>query len=172
MKKVFKSLAIVVVFILSFTFFLSKENLYYQLEQTIQKHHLIIDGEKLQENTFGLVVQDLNILYNQLSLINIQNAKLNLFGVYNHLELANIKPLGFAKEFIVGDAIEINLTYWILNPLNLQIKGNVDKYEVSGNYSWWNKTLILHLPKEMPIAPMMARFVKLVDGEYVYEQKF
>ena len=145
MKKLLKPLIYFHVLIALIILFLPKYNLYYALEEVLQEQKVYLSNETIIDRGFSLDVQNPDIAFEQLSLAQVDNIKISIWGFANGVRMENIH----INDDFVGilpleiDKIQvINLLY---NPMVLDIKGESSEGFFFGSVDLLERKLLVHV---------------------------
>jgi hypothetical protein len=144
------------------------------LENVIIQKNIIIDNEQINDNGVNFNIKNINLYHDGIYLFDISSIDVDLFLLYNSIQIDFIKP---TKTFMELGAFKIeNITaqYFILNPfeINFDIESEIGKMQ--GIVSLFKKKAIIkYIPnkKYKKYRQIVSKF-KFIDGEYIYEYSF
>lgn len=175
-NKILIFFAYVLFFILALMYFTPKTSLYFMLEKELKKQDLIISNEKVYDNGFSLSLEDATLYVKGIDSAVIKETDVKLFVLYNTININDVTLTDVAGSFIPLEIENINITYSVLNPLNISIDAKGGFGEVSGGVSIVDKKLHLNLiPSEVmkkKHKTTMRQLKKQEDGSYSYDKNF
>jgi len=174
MVRVGKFLVYLLFFITMVLYFLPKENLYFLLEQELAKKEIFISNEEIKEKAFGLELQNATISYEGIEAAQLKSLDINLFLLYNSLDLQEIELSSLIANYWPQKIQECHLSYSILSPLQIEgvAQGVFGTIEAHYMIKEATLTVILHPSKIMlkKYRSTLRYFKKLKNGEYSYEK--
>ncbi len=90
--KIIQSIILCIVFCLAFVFFLPKQNLYYILEQELNKYNIVISNEKIIPQLVGLRLENGLIYVKGINIAKLDNVNIFL----NSIDISS-KEIGYAN---------------------------------------------------------------------------
>jgi len=165
--------------ILSFYLFLllviaiaPKENIYFLLEQQLNKNKVIISEESFNDKLLSIDLNSLNIYYDDIFVSYCKNINIDMFLLYNSVKLETIKIDKRLKKLALFDIQSIQIVYSIFNPLNILIDANSDIGNFYGKISLFDRVIkVIYKPnKNKSINKNIIKKFKKVNGEYIYEK--
>lgn len=165
-----------IVFILATIYFSPKESLYFTLEKTFKSNGIIISDETIKDNGFSLNMNNAKLYLKTIESADIKSMKLSSFVLYNSLNISDIKLSSLYKSYMPLHINNINLTYTIFNPLNINIQANGEFGESESSFNL--SDLVLHV-KLIPSQLMLRKYkqslkdyTKNENGEFTYDKTF
>lgn len=175
-KKIFKSLGYLLFFILSVSYLSPKENMYYYLEQELKPHGVIISKENIIDELLYLNVDSLNVSYKEIDSMMINNMQFNIFALYNHIGLDDIKLAKALSAFVPVNITSVNIYYSILNPLNITASAQGEFGEMKASFNILEYTLHVNLLASKLMLQSykntLKNLTKTENGEYTYDKSF
>jgi len=176
MVKVLKFLAYILFFIVMIIYFMPKSNLYYFAEQELEKNKVIFSNEEIKDNGLSLNIDNIDVSFEGIESANVQSVNLKTFLVYNSLNVENIKLSDMAASFVPLVIENVNVSYSILNPLNVVASANGEFGEASAAFNILDSNLsILLMPSPLMLKKYkntLRQMKKNESGEYVYVKTF
>jgi hypothetical protein len=174
MKKTALILLNMFVFSALLLYLLPKENLYYLLEQNLEKKGVVFNDEKLKDKGFQLEVRDSALFYKGVGSADIGKIRFDFFLLYNAVVLKEIKLSSIAQTFMPLYVNRVDFRYSIFNPLRIRGKARGEFGEADIFLHLLEKKITVVLsPSEIMLQKYknsLKKFKKSQDGEYVYEQ--
>ena len=158
-----KYLLIIVSFLVGIVIFMPKDNLFFTLQDKLNPDIYINTTTKNQP--FKLNLTNSTIFVNKINLAKIKNTDIYPFLFFNIAKINNIK-LNFNNLKIDN----LNITYSILNPFNIFIKGKAKFANIDGKIDIKNRKIkiyLLHLKNNY-----LKQFLNKDKQGYFYAQKF
>lgn len=170
------TLGYILFFLLSLMYFTPKVTLFYLLEKELQKYDVVVSNEILIDNGFSLNVNDGSVFAKSIESAKIKEANIKIFGIYNSVNLNEIRLSNAAASFVPLYIDEFNVRYSIFNPLNVKAYAIGEFGEAEASFSILD--MALHVDVE-PSAKMqkeyknsMRQLSKSEDGGYSYDKTF
>lgn len=142
MKKVLKTLLLTLFFILTLIYFFPKENLYFLVEEKLQKEKIIISNETIEFNFIGFFLKDFDLYYDGIKVAKIENLDIT----YSFFDFNKILISSKSKE--VG---------------NLEGKFDLFQLKFESSFKPTNKIKTKY--------GSLLRKLKMKNGAYLYEYK-
>jgi len=120
-KKIVKFFAYLSFFILAIIYFTPKVSLYYLAESKMKHFDVVVTSEVLKDNGFSLDIKNGTVMVKSIESAKFEDINIKLFGLYNFISVDNIYLSSTAKSFIPLYIRRINIQYYILNPLNIDM---------------------------------------------------
>lgn len=161
-------------FILALMYFIPKVSLYYFLETKLNQFNIVISSEETIDKGFTLQINNPNIYYTSIQSANIKEINIQLFMLYNVVNLQDMTLSSTAKSFIPLHIENVTIKYTIFDPL--YIKANIDGEFGKANVSFGILKKILHLelfPSELMSKSYMNTLKdmnKNKEGEFAYDK--
>lgn len=146
MKFLIKSFIYILIFLFAFTVFLPKENLFYYGLKQLKTKDIEITYNKIEENYYKLAINSTNVYYNAVEVMQIQKVKSRLLFFVTSITLENVMIDDMFKKLIPSPERfkKIDLSYSIINPLEIKINGVFDEGNIKGNLNLVDKNLELN----------------------------
>ena len=174
MVKVAKFFAYCAFFIVMLYLFFPKANLYYKMQERAVQYKVKVFESKIEENLFSLDLLDGKLLYEGVQVATFQKAEIMLLGFYNSIHVHSVLLSGLVKNFLPQKIEQIDVSYSLLHPLELQFWAKGDFGTAEGSYEIQeNKINVnLHASKmmQMHFRSSLRAFKKLKNGVYSYEK--
>jgi hypothetical protein len=157
-------------------FFLPKENLYYGLENLLAKESIFISGETIKPKPFGIKLNDLEIIYENVHVGDIKNINFDFLIFKNslHVKSASLKSNSF--KFIPRKIDDLMISYSILHPKEITLKIDADIGVVFGYFDLLKQTLHVELQvnkkSKSKYNNILSKFKQNKKGVYIYEKTF
>ncbi len=175
-KKLALLLFYVMFFMMASIYFAPKVNIYYFAEQQLQKKGIVLNDETLNDKGFTLEVNNAVLYVKSLETAKIQKIKLNLFLLYNSVEVENLVFSDMASRFIPLHVKSLYLVYTVFDPLHVTGKCSGEFGEADINIDLVNRTLqIVIKPSKKMLShyrTTLRNLKKDKNGGFVYEQSF
>lgn len=161
-------------FIMSAMVFLPQKNIFYLAEKFLEKNQTYISNETIEQKLFGLDIKNLEILFEDIKIGNVQDVQMNFLGFYNKIIINKtiIKAGNFT--FIPKNINIIEAKYSILAPLKILLYSESDLGTIHGFISLNDQKLFLELQPtkdaQVKYANVLKVFTAQKEGLYTYEK--
>jgi len=174
MVKIYKFFAYCLFFIAMLLFFLPKENLYYLLEQELAKKEVFISNEKLNEEIFGISLQDASVSYKGIEVAQVHKIRGDFLLFYNKISLQNIELSSLTASYFPSKVEDAVVIYSVLDPFVLQISAKGTFGILYGTYALQDGRLKIFLKPSKLFLKSYRRTLRYMkkseNGEYSYEK--
>ncbi|MFA5233627.1 MAG: hypothetical protein WC390_04430 [Sulfurimonas sp.] len=174
MKKIALFLLNIFVFTALMLYLLPKENLYYLLEQNLEKESLVFNNEKFKDKGLQFEVRDSVLFYKGIESAEIGKTRFDFFLLYNAVVFKGVKVSNIAQNFMPPYVNRVDFRYTIFDPLRIRGKARGEFGEADIFLHLLEKKIrVILLPSEIMLQKYknsLKKFKKSEDGEYVYEQ--
>ena len=171
-KKVLKFFIYLLFFKAMLIFFMPKENLYYLAEKELAKKSLVISKENIKDSGFIFNIENAHISMKEIQSAVISNIELKLFLFFNRLRVENIHISQSFKNFLPLNIDKVDISYSILDPLNIIIKADGGFGVLNGSFNLIDRALFVVLKPSklmyLDYKTLLRNFKKNKDGEYIY----
>ena len=173
MKKI-NYVLILLFFIFACILFLPHNNLLYIVENTLSKNKIAISQEVLTQKIFGLDIKNIEISYDEIKAGTIENATIDIFGVYNKLTIntAVIDTKNFSS--IPKNIKILEAKYSLFSPTIIELYSQNDLGIIDGYISLRTQKIVLELhPSEeakSKYSTILNFFKVQKEGLYTYEK--
>lgn len=150
-------------FFIGFIILMPKDNLFFTLQDKLKPNIYI--NTTIKNQPFKLNLTNSTIFVNKIDLAKIKNTDIYPFIFFNRVKINNIK-LNFNNLKIDT----LNITYSIINPFNIFIKGKAKFANINGKIDIKNRKIkiyLLHLKNNY-----LKQFLNKDKQGYFYAQKF
>ena len=118
-KRLLKFFAYLLFFVVALMFFMPKVSLYHFAETQIKPFGVIFSNERVEDSGFTLKIEDTSVSMKKIPSAEIEMIEMKIWGVYNTIDIKNIVLSKAVKSFAPINIDKINVSYTILNPLNI-----------------------------------------------------
>lgn len=175
-RRSLKYIGYTIFFVLALIYFTPKVAIYYLLEEKLNPYGIVIGDEKPQDNGLYLDVKDAVIFVKEVETAKISKIKIKIFGLYNSIDLKNIKLSTATSSLTPTKISEIYLSHSIFNPLyiNINSSGEFGKFKASFNLLNLNLHLNLEASDIMKkdFKSTLKSLKRLDTGVYTYDKTF
>lgn len=155
-------------------FFLPQKNIYYLAEKILEKNQTYISNETIDQKLFGLDIKNLEILFEDIKIGNIQDIQMNFLGFYNKIVINKTLIKAGNFTFIPKNIEIVEAKYSILTPLKILLFSQSDIGTINGFISLNDQKLFLELrpskDAKMKYANVLKVFTAQKEGLYTYEK--
>lgn len=174
-KKLLFFLVYTLFFIGALIYFSPKEQLFYLAESSMKEANLYIYNETFYDNGFSFSLQDFDISFESVKALHAMNATCSLFGISNSIIVQDITLSGALSSFIPLKIESLELSYSILNPLNITLYSKGDFGEAHGNFALLEQeakvSLIPSQQMQKEFKHTLREFKQDTAGGYIYAKK-
>lgn len=174
MVKIGRFFAYSLFFILTLMYLMPKASMYYFFEEQIKPFSVLINDETVTESGLGLNIADAVVYIKSINSVHIESLEINLFALYNIIDIKNIQLSSAAAAFIPLNIQEVHIQHSILNPLEVTLDGKGDIGEFHADFNLLDRVVSLKLkPSETMLKEYQSTLKNLKksdNGEYVYEK--
>lgn len=174
MVKIGRFLAYSLFFILTLMYLMPKDSIYYFFEEQIKPYSIMINNETVTQSGLALNLTDAVIYIKSINSAHIESIEVNLFALYNTVDIKNIKLSSAAAAFIPLNIQEVHIQHSILNPLAITLEGEGDIGAFHASFNLLERVLYLNLkPSEKMLKEYQSTLKNLKksdNGEYIYEK--
>ena len=165
-----------IVYLISFILFieltLPKQNLYYKIEEILQKYDIIIDKEEFNNKFFGFELHNLNIYYKGIKSVNIKEIK----SKYYFISLKDIRLDDTLKDMIPQNIKTIIFKIDYKKPYIITIYSFGDFGKIDGQINVLDRKIKIFLQTTKTIQKRYKKLLlgkfKYHQGKYIYEYQF
>jgi hypothetical protein len=173
--KIIKPLLYIIVSIYLIFIFISKDRLYYLLEQKLQSKDITISNKHNSNNIFGINLNAGKIYYKDVNIANFD--KINFFTLllYNEIEIDSLSGNGIVANFFPGKISYASIKYNILSPNKISIKANGEFGTANGNFDILSNQISIYIDANKTVEnkyKLIFSKMKNIKGVLTYEQKF
>ncbi len=155
--------------------FLPKKNLYYLLEEELQKEKIAFSGEKIEDKLLYFEIRDAKIFYEDIEAGTLKRARVYPLFFWNMVEIEGISIDSDVARFVPKSTDFLRASHSIINPLKIQIEGVGDFGSLDGGVDILDRRVLLELNASSMMGTQYRNItskMKQIDGKLVYEQSF
>lgn len=174
-KKIFKFLLYLSVFLSFFMVFFPVKNLYFLMENKLNEKNIIINEESLKENLYSFKIEKSSLYLNKDMKASINKSELKYFLFYNQLNLRDIR---IDKSFWYLYPMHVDFIkcdFSILDPLNIHISSSGEFGELKGKVNLLKQEMSFSLKPSNGMknsSRMLLVKIKEDKGVYSYVYKY
>ena len=169
-------LAYSVFFIFALLFFVPKTSLYHYAEKELQKQKLVFSNEELIDKSFALALHGIDVSYDSIESVNVENAEIVLFVFFNHIRIENIVLSDMAASFLPLKIENLDIKYTLWNPLKVFATSKGEFGEASAVLSILDRNAsVLLEPSDLmrkKYKKTLNKLKKNAEGGYEYAKTF
>lgn len=109
-----------------------KEKLFFTAESFLAENHLFLSGETLSNRFFYLDIENAQVMADDLEIGSIETIRMMPWVAFNRITITSVSLAPAYRSFLPEKIDEIVLTYSVLHPLSIDIRGKGDFGECSG----------------------------------------
>jgi len=171
MQMVKKILLILVAAWVAFILFMPKQNLYFKLEERLDKEDIHINETHIKEGLFNLKIDDASIYIKGINLIQIKNLTFFSLLFYSQVQLEEIQVDQSLSSMLPHKIKNILLTYTVVSPQHLSLSGEGTFGSFKGEINLVKHTIHLDFT-ELNSAETFKRYLKKGEEGWYYETTF
>ena len=171
MQMVKKILLILVAAWVAFILFMPKQNLYFKLEERLDKEDIHINETHIKEGLFNLKIDDASIYIKGINLIQIKNSTFFSLLFYSQVQLEEIRVDQSLSSMIPHKIQKILLTYTIISPQHLSLSGEGEFGRCKGDIDLVKHTIHLDFT-ELNTTKSLKSYLKKGEEGWYYETTF
>jgi len=165
-----KLLSIVASIYIATIFFMPKEQLLYTLLNQTKNQNLNYKVEDLTDYGLFESIKKLTLYYDKGEVLEVDDAKLFPFLIYNKLSLSQLHLVGNFKSLLNLKVIEVSLSQNIFSPTTINIYANSTIGELRGDFNLKsNKLKVVLSPNDKFNNFKYKNYFKKSKEGYVYE---
>ena len=166
-----KTLIALLLFWLALLIFMPKVQLYYLLEQALEKQEIRINEAKIDENLFGLGVTDATLFYKGIPVAKVAKTEMLTLLVYNRVKIEHVILDALLKEKFPASVEHLGVRYSVLDPLHVQLSGSGSFGTFEGAYNLRTRKLHIDIVPGKEIGTIQ-QWLKQGEKGYYYETSF
>ena len=175
-KKIIWIVLYTVVFFGAVVYFVPKQNLYYALENELQKYGIVIDAEDVIEHPFSLELRHPKVYLKGIEVFQALDVDIRVWIFFNEIKTDKARIGSVVKNFIPTHIDTLQIVYSLWHPFYITgySKGNFGSINLQTDILERKGVLRLK-PSEMmrtKYANTLRKLEKNQKGEYLYEQNF
>ena len=175
-KKIIIFFAYTLFFLSALMYFTPKSSVYFFLEEKLEQVDVVISSEDIQDSGFALNIKNANVSFKSISSVDINEANIKIFAIYNSVNFKNITLSSTAKSLAPLKIESIEVVYSIFNPLNVTIHAIGEFGESESKFNIADKSLHLELKPSKVMSQnyknTLKNLSKTENGEFVYDKTF
>lgn len=172
--KVLKYISILVLFFYAFIFFAPKENFYYALEKKLETYGVYISEEQVHTNLHALNLTKSFLIYNDMTVGQIENLTISSLLLQSHLSLSDAKVESRNFPIFPSKIDTFKISHTIFLPHKLTISIVSDLGSINGFIDLYKQKIYLHLTPhqeaKQKYSNILGYFTPQQEGIYTYEK--
>ncbi|MBD3792584.1 MAG: hypothetical protein IE889_00260 [Campylobacterales bacterium] len=143
-----------------------KEEIYYLLEQELNKQDIIISNEQFTDRWYGLEINHADIYVKGINMAQVGSLRLNLFFLYNSLTVDSILTDKGIHNVAPESIDTLSATYSVINPMNVVINTAGSFGAAEGSVNLAERHLMIRLTDAKEITAFRKFLKKDTEGFY------
>jgi len=176
MVKLAKFIGYFLFFIIALMYFTPKVSLYYFAETKVEPFGVVVTEESVVDNGLRLSLKDAVITFKSIESAEVKNVDIAIFGLYNSIDVSSVTLASTVATFLPTDIKNINISYSILDPLNILASASGGFGEANAKVNILDKKLFLKLSPSKLMSKKyrstLRNLNKSEDGGYEYAKTF
>jgi hypothetical protein len=167
-KKIVGGFFLLLLFLVLFS---PKQEIYYLLEERLEKDDIVISNEKFSDTLFGLTISDADIFVKGINMAKVKSLNLNIFFLYNRLSIESIETDRGIHDFAPKSIDKLTATVSILKPYKVAVDAVGSFGSAKGGY-YIMKNKIFFRPYNTKDITKFKKFLKKDEEGFYYEKFF
>lgn len=169
-----KAILMIVVFWIALVVFLPKERIYFTFEKALERSHISIKGEHIEDNIFFLDVSGGELLYERTKIGSIDSLKLTPWLFYNTVRFEGIAFEGDYELLFPGRIDHLAMKYSVLHPMTVGIEAQGGFGPMRGEIDMESKRMkfVFEASQQMRRYPLLLSKLRKTDEGLIYETSF
>lgn len=175
MKKIFRFLAIVVLFVVVIFAMLPKKNLYYYAEELLEPQGVVISDETFHDYGLWASIKDGTAYVKGIPVAQIAKVSLVPGFLYNSMTISDAIIAKSMQQFLPRNIQNLSIQGTALYPITWWLKGEGDFGSLKGNVNILNRTISLTIYPSENFAkryPALAKNLTQKEDYYIYESTY
>ncbi len=176
MKRIKQIIIYTIIFIGFVLFFTPKIYCYYAAEDQLNRYHVKIAQERIDDSGFTLNVYDGKLYYDDLYVGVFDKLSIWPFLLFNRIDIENFNISKEMSRFAKGRIESLTVHHHLFSPLTLQVTAHGEMGEMHAQIDLSEKTVsVLLEPSKalLQLSPFwLRRLKKTEEGGYAYETTF
>lgn len=172
--KILKYILIFILFFYAFIVFAPKENFYYALEKKLEAYGVYISEEQVDSSLHSLNLTKSLLIYNDMTVGQIDNLTISSLLLYSHLSLSNAKIESRNFPIFPSRIDTLRVSHTIFLPQKLTISIVSDLGSINGFIDLYKQKIYLHLTPnqdaKQKYSNILGYFTPQQEGIYTYEK--
>ena len=148
-----------------------KQELYFKLEQELAANDIVVSGELVDEDMFGMDLEHLTVYVKGIKVATIEEASFFTLLFYSSVSLEGVKLDSLLKRYAPEQIDSAVVTHSLLSPMRVGISGQGVFGEASGSVYLSDRTLNIVFEKEDALNMIKSKLKKGEEG-WIYETSF
>ena len=171
MQMVKKIATLIVVLWLAVIVMMPKQEIYYLLEQELEKNDIKISSEKISEGWFTLRIQEPSIYVKGIKVATVKEIELFTLLFYTRGSLEGLLLDRSLERFAPREIDQAVVTHSVVNPLNMMIDARGLFGEAEGRVNVMERQIRMKFSQRKNLGMLSSKLKK--DGEgWLYETSF
>ena len=159
-------------FIVLLWLFAPKQELYYLLEKSLKKSHIIISNETVKDTWIGLKIDHADIYVEGAKVATNQELNFMFLFLYAKVSLSNLIIDESLHTVAPKNMESLTATYSILNPLKVLLKGKGSVGELEGTIALKERKIEILFPKAKDLTTIKKFLRKDAKKGWYYEKTY
>jgi hypothetical protein len=176
MKRIGRYLLYGFLFLIMLIILAPKANLYYLAEKQLSPLGIVVDGESLENRSFGLEINHATLYAQQIESASTEQITIDLLLLYNRVSVKDVKLARPLQKFLPAEVSRAEVTHAFWDPLHVNISAEGDFGTLKAVVSLSDRTVTARLePSKLMFGRFRATLKRLQKddtGGYRYESRF
>jgi hypothetical protein len=166
-----------ILFFIIFLGGLPKKNIYYFIEHKLIEKNIQIVNETLSDNLFSFSLASLDILYNKITIAQVDKISIFPYLFSNTIEIKELVINEIFTSSVPSKIENIKIVYSLLNPLNVELYARGDFGLIEGDMGIFTHLLTAKIEINDSFKDKYSQLLKnknitKTEKGYVYEYQF
>lgn len=151
-----------------------KEKLFFTAESFLSEVNLFISGETLSNRLFYLDIENAQVMADDLEIGSIEKIRMMPWIVFNQVSITSVSLAPVYRSFLPEKVDEVLLTYSLLHPLSIDIRGKGDFGRCNGTIDLAEQKIrvVFDASQELRQYPLLVFKLHKEKEGLVYESAF
>jgi len=149
-----------------------KTSLYYFIEEQLKAYSIVMDKETIEDDVLGFNISNGVLYVDSILGADIEDIEMDLFGLYNTVEIENIRLSSVTASFIPSHIRHVKISYSLFNPVNIVMDAEGEFGDLSATFNVREALFHLNLRPSQAMLKgyknTLKNLEKSEDGGYVY----
>ncbi len=159
-------------FILLLWLLAPKQELYYLLEKSLKKNHIIISNERLKDTWIGVKIDHADIYVEGAKVATNRELNFIFLFLYAKLSIEGLEMDDSLQSVAPKKIDNFTATYSILNPLKIILKGRGSVGEIDGTVALKERKIKILFPKPKDLSTIKKFLRRDAKKGWYYEKTY
>lgn len=152
-------------------FFMPKEQLYFKVEERLEKEGVVINESEIEEGLLSLKLKGVQVYLKGAKVADIEALEFFTLIFYSRLDLHHWSAASALKNDIPSEVKEATLSYGLLSPFTLHFDANGSFGDMNGTVDLNERNIALDVNNSKGLE-MLRPHLKKAKGGWHYERAY